>query len=85
MLLAIKDLRPDLRLHGFGLKTTALAHPLVRSLLETADSMAWSYHARINGRNGNDYREAKRWVAAIASRPVQHVIDFRQADNEVEA
>lgn len=85
VLLAIKDLRPDLRLHGFGLKTTALAHPLVRSLLETADSMAWSYHARINGRNGNDYREAKRWVAAIASRPVQHVIDFRQADNEVEA
>lgn len=73
---AIKEERGDLRLHGFGLKTTALAHPLVRSLLETADSMAWSYHARINGRNGNDWREAKRWVAAIESRPVQSVFDF---------
>jgi len=75
----IKAARPDLRLHGFGLKTTALAHPLVRSLLESADSMAWSYHARINGRNGNDYREAKAWVAAISSRPVQHVMDFTEA------
>lgn len=76
VLLAIKQARPDLLLHGFGLKTTALAHPLVRSLLHTADSMAWSYHARINGRNGNDYREAKRWAAAIETRPVQHLFDF---------
>lgn len=76
VLLAIKRVRPDLRLHGFGLKTTALAHPLVRSLLDTADSMAWSFHARINGRNGNDWREAVRWASAITSRPVQHVLDL---------
>ena len=74
VLLAIKGARPDLRLHGFGLKTTALAHPLVRGLLETADSMAWSYHARINGRNGNDYREAQRWAAKIESQPVQQLM-----------
>lgn len=73
---AIKQVRPDLRLHGFGLKTTALAHPLVRSLLETADSMAWSFHARKNGRNANDWREAVRWVEAITTRPVQHVLDL---------
>jgi len=76
VLLAIKCVRPDLRLHGFGLKTTALAHPLVRSLLETADSMAWSFHARRNGRNANDWREAVRWVENITSKPVQHVLDL---------
>lgn len=73
---AIKAERPDLRLHGFGLKTTALAHPLVRALLETADSMAWSFHARKNGRNANDWREAVRWVGAIAARPVQQLLDL---------
>lgn len=76
VLLAIKRERPDLRLHGFGLKTTALASPLVTSLLETADSMAWSFHARKNGRNANDWREAKRWTNNIASRPLQGLLDF---------
>jgi hypothetical protein len=74
VLLAIKGERPDLRLHGFGLKTTALADPLVTSLLETADSMAWSFHARKNGRNANDWREARRWTAAIDDRPLQHLL-----------
>lgn len=71
VLLAIKHVRPDLRLHGFGLKTTALSSGLVNQLLETADSMAWSYNARKNGRNGNDWREAKRWTEKITSRAVQ--------------
>lgn len=61
----IKTERPDLRLHGFGLKTTALAHPFIRSLLYTADSMAWSFAARMNGGNGNDWREAMRWASRI--------------------
>lgn len=76
VLLAIKRERPDLRLHGFGLKTTALADPLVTSLLETADSMAWSFAARINGRNANDWREAKRWAENITNRPRQFVFDL---------
>lgn len=76
VLLAIRAERPDLLLHGFGLKTTALADPLVRSMLHTADSMAWSFHARKNGRNANDWREAVRWTSAIASRPVQHLLDL---------
>jgi hypothetical protein len=76
VLLAIKGERPDLRLHGFGLKTTALADPLIRSLLESADSMAWSFSARMSGRNGNDWREAKAWTDRIQNRPVQHVINF---------
>jgi hypothetical protein len=79
VLLAIKAARPDLRLHGFGLKTTALADPLVRSLLETADSMAWSFSARKQGRNGNDWREAVRWTQQITTRPVQQLLDLARA------
>jgi hypothetical protein len=38
----IHDCRPDLRLHGFGLKLTALHRPEIRRLLFSSDSMAWS-------------------------------------------
>lgn len=76
VLMEIKAWRPDLRLHGFGLKTTALADPLVRSLLETADSMAWSFAARREGRNPNDWREAIRWTSAITTRPMQQLLDL---------
>lgn len=65
VLMAIKATRPDLRLHGFGVKTTALQHAGVREMLETADSMAWSYSARKEGRNANDWREAKAFAARI--------------------
>lgn len=65
VLLAVLTERPDLRLHGFGLKTTALANPLIRRLLHTADSMAWSFSARKQGRNANDWREARRWTEKI--------------------
>ncbi|HET8934084.1 MAG TPA: hypothetical protein VFN67_11615, partial [Polyangiales bacterium] len=58
ILLAILRERPDLQLHGFGLKLTSLQDFLVRSLLATADSMAWSYAARKSGRSANDWREA---------------------------
>ena len=78
---AIKLARPDLRLHGFGLKTTALADPLVRSLLETADSMAWSFAARREGRNPNNWREAVTWTQRITSRPVQHLLDLFAGKN----
>lgn len=65
VLAAIKNERPDLLLHGFGLKTIALAHGVIRALLHTADSMAWSFAARKNGRNANDYREALRFKEGI--------------------
>lgn len=42
----VKSVRPDLCLHGFGLKTTALADAGVVGLLHSADSMAWSDAAR---------------------------------------
>jgi hypothetical protein len=58
VLSAIRRERHDLRLHGFGLKLTALASLAVREQLTSADSMAWSYAARREGRNANDWREA---------------------------
>jgi hypothetical protein len=71
VLLSIHHERPDLKLHGFGLKNTALSSGLVRRLLATADSMAWSFHARKNGRNANDWQEAKRWLHKIEAKPIQ--------------
>jgi len=76
VLLAIKGERPDLRLHGFGLKKTSLADSLVHAQLETADSMAWSYAARREGRSAHDWREAMRWTNDITSRPVQYLLDL---------
>lgn len=71
VLLAIHAARPDLRLHGFGVKTTSLESAIVNELLDTADSMAWSYAARRENRNAHDWREAKRWTERITTRPVQ--------------
>lgn len=71
ILLAIKSIRPDLRLHGFGLKTTALRSAAVNDMLHTADSMAWSYAARMAGRSANDWREAKKFEERIKRQPQQ--------------
>jgi hypothetical protein len=65
ILLAIKRHRRDLRLHGFGLKKTALRSGIVREALHSADSMAWSYAARRAGRNANDWREAKAFEQEV--------------------
>ena len=54
---AIYRERPDLRLHGFGVNTQSLH--LAQDYLYSADSMAWSFAARRQGRNGNSWREAK--------------------------
>ena len=65
VLCAVKQERPDLRIHGFGLKTTALKSWLVATLLESSDSMAWSFGARVLGRNQNSWIEAKKWELRI--------------------
>ena len=71
VLTAIATERPDLLLHGFGLKKTALASGLVRALLFSADSMAWSFAARREGRSGNDWREAQRYSDRIVNAAYQ--------------
>lgn len=65
ILTAIHAVRPDLRLHGFGLKLQALLHPSVRAHLASADSMAWSFAARREGRNQNSWREAERYQRKV--------------------
>jgi hypothetical protein len=67
VLAALRAWRPDLELHGFGLKQTALLHAGVCALLSTADSMAWSFSARKQGRSPNDWHEAERFAQKIAS------------------
>jgi hypothetical protein len=65
VLLAIKAERGDLRLHGFGIKLTALERPTVRALLDSSDSMAWSYALRREDGNGHDPREALAYCAKV--------------------
>ena len=71
ILLAIKRERPDLRLHGFGVKVTALGQQLVRDLLYSADSMAWSFAAHWEGRDGDSGDEAVRYTRRVATMPRQ--------------
>jgi hypothetical protein len=71
VLSAIKQARPDLRLHGFGIKTTSLYSGVVRDCLYSADSMAWSFAARREGRGRNDWCEAVRFAERIETMPVQ--------------
>jgi len=71
VLKAILDYRPDLRLHGFGVKTTALAWAGVRDRLYSADSMAWSFAARYEHGNGNDWRYAQKFERKINHQSVQ--------------
>jgi hypothetical protein len=76
ILAAIKARRPDLCLHGFGLKTTALGSSLVRDRLYSADSMAWSFSAWKEGRDANDWNEAKAFIKRIETMPVQIGMQF---------
>jgi len=64
ILLAIKAQRPDLRLHGFGIKFEALKSSTVRELLHSSDSMAWSFAGRKSGTE-HDPRLALSYAAKI--------------------
>lgn len=64
VLRCIKSVRPDLRLHGFGLKITALGNPSVRELLHSSDSMAWSFAGRKSG-DAHDPRLALSYCAKV--------------------
>ena len=72
ILYAITDMRPDLKWHMFGLKKTALAYSSIRSMIFSADSMAWSYHARRNKRSAHDWREAKQFEEDIQHMELNH-------------
>lgn len=84
---AVHDAGPRLRLHGFGLKTNALRAPVVRARLYSADSMAWSFQARQQGRDANDPAEARRWALRFGfdsdgnSRETWRTIGINEADD----
>ena len=63
----IKSLRPDLKLHGFGIKTTALLNDQICDFLYSSDSMAWSFAGRNDEQGGanNDPRSALKFAAQI--------------------
>ena len=67
VLKAILTIRPDLRLHGFGIKKTCLQDSAIRDRLFSADSMAWSYKSP----KKEDYNEAIRYRDRILNMPVQ--------------
>lgn len=71
VLTAIAKERPDLKLHGFGLKLTALQSEIVQNLLHSSDSMAWSFAARRQGRSSHDINECLRYTQKIEECPVQ--------------
>jgi hypothetical protein len=66
VLSAIKAIRPDLRLHGFGVKRISLGDPRVREMLWSSDSMAWSFAARYEGRSANSVHEALAYAGIVA-------------------
>ena len=70
VLVAIEQERPDLKLHGFGVKLTALESSVVRDRLYSADSMAWSAAARREGRDRNSWHEAMRFNTRIETQEV---------------
>ena len=71
ILRGIKRERPNIDLHGFGLKITALQRPEIRTLLYSADSMAWSFAARMNGKSAHDWREADAYRQRIEDAPTE--------------
>jgi hypothetical protein len=64
ILLSIKNKRPDLKLHGFGLKLTALESKEVREHLYSSDSMAWSYPARF-GKGDDSIHTADSYLERV--------------------
>jgi len=76
VLRAIKRVRPDLRLHGFGLKTTSLQDSRVRSYLYSADSMAWSFASRKQGLGGNNYHDAVSFTDTVSRTPTQGALQL---------
>jgi len=68
---AIKAVRPDLQLHGFGLKKTALRSHKVNQYLAECDSAGWSLAERMKGGDANGPAGAHRYVKAIETMPVQ--------------
>ena len=71
ILTGIKEIRPDLRVHGFGIKYKSLGYESILRQFYSTDSMAWSFAARRAGKNSNAFRYADEYARKIDSMPVQ--------------
>jgi len=65
---ALKAEAPELLYHGFSVKYTALLNAYIHDALYSADSMAWSFAARKQGRDGNSVIEALEYTEKIRLR-----------------
>lgn len=74
VLRAIWETRDDLLYHGFGVKKTAFRSGVVRKILYSADSFAWSLNARKNGRNAHDIQNGLKFAADIEGRQYNKVL-----------
>lgn len=74
VLRAVLAMRPDLRLHGFGVKTSSLRSHAVCSRLYSVDSYAWSIAARwARVKNRNDPALAQQWLEKLEQQSMQRV------------
>ncbi len=64
---AIQSERPDLRLHGFGIKIQALRIKFIRESFFSSDSMAWSFAARRSGGDRNNVLGALDYIQRVHS------------------
>jgi hypothetical protein len=62
ILIAIKTARPDLKLHGFGIKFTVLKSSIIWDLLYSADSQA---HGLSNGHGASKYVDSNNPKVAL--------------------
>ena len=68
VLTSILRVRPDLRLHGFGVKSTALQVADISERFYSVDSMAWSFAGRfMDPPMNHNLAWAKEWAEGIAT------------------
>ena len=59
--------KPTIRLHGFGVKITALKNKTIWESFYSTDSAAWAFQLRIENRSVNSVEEAHAYAAKINS------------------
>jgi hypothetical protein len=72
VLAAVKSARPDLNLHGFGIKQTSLSYPAIVDLLYSCDSQAGSL---ASGGWSCDGRKTTKFQYANS---IEHILEYRE-------
>ncbi|MBW4591140.1 hypothetical protein G7B40_042195 [Aetokthonos hydrillicola Thurmond2011] len=72
----LNQARPDLKLHGFGLKLQAIQNPEVRSLLFSSDSFAWSFDSFHKNKNNDCPKLAENYSHQVYQHIYQDNFDY---------